>query len=73
LSAIAARPFLATAGSGDTLAGMITGLLAEGMPAFEAAAAAVWLHGDAGVVLGRGLIAEDLADALPRVFARLFV
>ncbi|MET4632653.1 hydroxyethylthiazole kinase-like uncharacterized protein yjeF [Kaistia defluvii] len=68
-----APPFLATAGSGDTLAGMITGLLAEGMPAFEAAAAAVWLHGDAGVVLGRGLIADDLADALPRVFARLFV
>lgn len=68
-----APPFLATAGSGDTLAGMIAGLLAEGMPAFEAAAAAVWLHGDAGVVLGRGLIAEDLADALPRVFARLFV
>jgi NAD(P)H-hydrate repair Nnr-like enzyme with NAD(P)H-hydrate dehydratase domain len=43
------------------------------MPAFEAAAAAVWLHGDAGAVLGRGLIAEDLADALPRVFTRLFV
>ena len=68
-----APPYLATAGSGDTLAGMIVGLLAEGMPAFEATAAAVWLHGDAGALLGRGLIAEDLADALPRVFARLFI
>lgn len=68
-----APPFLATAGSGDILTGMIVGLLAEGMPAFEAATAAVWLHGDAGAVLGRGLIAEDLPEALPRVFARLFV
>ncbi|WEK48769.1 MAG: NAD(P)H-hydrate dehydratase [Candidatus Kaistia colombiensis] len=68
-----APPYLATAGSGDVLAGMILGLLAEGMPAFEAATAGVWLHGDAGALLGRGLIAEDLADALPRVFTRLFV
>ncbi len=68
-----APPYLATAGSGDTLAGIILGLVAEGMPAFEAAGAAVWLHGEAGAVLGRGLIAEDLADALPRVFTRLFV
>jgi hydroxyethylthiazole kinase-like uncharacterized protein yjeF len=68
-----APPYLATAGSGDALAGMIVGLLADGMPAFDAAAAAVWLHGEAGAVLGRGLIAEDLADALPRVFTRLFV
>ena len=68
-----APPYLATAGSGDVLAGMIVGLLADGMPAFEATAAAVWLHGEAGAVLGRGLIAEDLADALPRVFTRLFV
>lgn len=67
-----APPYLATAGSGDSLAGMIVGLMAEGMPAFEAATAGVWLHGDAGALLGRGLIAEDLADALPRVFARLF-
>ena len=68
-----APPYLATAGSGDTLTGMIAGLLAEGMPAFEATTASVWLHGDAGAVLGRGLIAEDLADALPQVFTRLFV
>lgn len=68
-----APPHLATAGSGDVLAGMIVGLLADGMPAFSAAAAAVWLHGEAGALLGRGLIAEDLADALPRVFTRLFV
>jgi NAD(P)H-hydrate repair Nnr-like enzyme with NAD(P)H-hydrate dehydratase domain len=68
-----APPYLATAGSGDVLAGMIVGLLADGMPGFEATAAAVWLHGEAGAVLGRGLIAEDLADALPRVFTRLFV
>ncbi|BCP53726.1 bifunctional NAD(P)H-hydrate repair enzyme [Kaistia sp. 32K] len=68
-----APPYLATAGSGDTLAGMIVGLLADGMPVFEATAAAVWLHGEAGALLGRGLIAEDLADALPRVFKRLFV
>ncbi|WP_425402252.1 NAD(P)H-hydrate dehydratase [Kaistia granuli] len=68
-----APPYLATAGSGDVLAGMIVGLLAERMPAFEATAASIWLHGDAGAVLGRGLIAEDLADALPRVFTRLFV
>ncbi|SHE57923.1 yjeF C-terminal region, hydroxyethylthiazole kinase-related/yjeF N-terminal region [Kaistia soli DSM 19436] len=67
-----APPFLATAGSGDVLAGMIGGLLAQRMPAFEAASAATYLHGDAAVVLGRGLIAEDLPEALPRVFQRLF-
>ena len=60
---------LATAGSGDTLAGFVCGLLAQGAPAFEAASAAVWLHGACARALGPGLIAEDLADALPRVFA----
>ena len=64
-------PFLATAGSGDTLGGFITGLLAQGMPRFEAACAAVWLHGAAGASLGPGLIADDLADALPGVLGRL--
>jgi hydroxyethylthiazole kinase-like uncharacterized protein yjeF len=64
-----APPDLATAGSGDVLAGMIAGLLAQGMPAFEASAAAVWMHGAAARVRGRGLIAEDLPDALPAVFA----
>ena len=62
-------PTLATAGSGDTLAGFVCGLLAQGVPAFEAASAAVWLHGACARALGPGLIAEDLADALPRVFA----
>ena len=47
-------------------------MLAQGMPAFEAAAAAVWLHGEAGNEIGPGLIAEDLPEALPRVYARLF-
>lgn len=57
---------LATAGSGDVLAGVIAGLLAQGMPAFESAAAAVWLHGRAGETLGVGLIADDLPEAFWR-------
>lgn len=56
---------LATAGSGDVLAGLIAGLLAQGMPAFEASCAAVWLHGLAGERLGMGLIADDLPEAIP--------
>jgi ADP-dependent NAD(P)H-hydrate dehydratase / NAD(P)H-hydrate epimerase len=62
---------LATAGSGDVLAGFIAGLLAQGMAPSAAAAAAVWLHGAAASAFGPGLIAEDLSEALPAVLARL--
>jgi NAD(P)H-hydrate repair Nnr-like enzyme with NAD(P)H-hydrate dehydratase domain len=64
-------PSLATAGSGDVLSGVICGLMAQGMPAFEAACAGVWLHGDAATEFGPGLIAEDLPEMLPRVYRRL--
>ncbi len=66
-----APPWLATAGSGDVLAGFIVGLLAQGMPAFEAACAGVWLHGECGQDAGLGLIAEDLSEVLPRVLQKL--
>ncbi len=66
-----APPTLATAGSGDVLAGIALGLIAQSMPMFEAASAAAWLHAEAAKVFGPGLIAEDLADQLPGIFSKL--
>lgn len=67
-----APPWLATAGSGDVLSGIIGGLLAQEVPAFEAACIGVWMHGEAGREAGPGLIAEDLSEVLPAVFRRLY-
>ncbi|MBX3500917.1 MAG: NAD(P)H-hydrate dehydratase [Alphaproteobacteria bacterium] len=67
-----APPTLATAGSGDVLSGMAGGLMAQGMTAFAAAAAACWLHGAAARRFGFGLIAEDIAPQLPAVLDDLW-
>ncbi|HEV7536411.1 MAG TPA: NAD(P)H-hydrate dehydratase, partial [Acidimicrobiia bacterium] len=65
-------PWLATAGTGDVLSGVVGALTALGLPAFRAAAAGAWIHGRAGDCAGHvGLVAGDLIDALPEVLARL--
>ncbi len=64
---------LATAGSGDVLSGIIAGLLAQGMPLFEASTAAVWIHSKTALIKGIGLIADDLADLIPNVLENLSI
>jgi NAD(P)H-hydrate epimerase len=66
-----APPWLATAGAGDVLAGMILGLVAQKMPPFEAAAAASWMHGRIATLHGPGLIAEDIISGIPAVLSEI--
>jgi len=66
-----AAPWLATAGSGDVLAGFITGLLARGFSPFDAACTGAWLHVECALRFGPGLIAEDLPEELPKVLRAL--
>lgn len=62
-----ASPYLAKAGTGDVLAGMIAGLIAQKMPIFEACCAAVWIHGEAAILFGPGLVASDIPDLIPSI------
>jgi ADP-dependent NAD(P)H-hydrate dehydratase / NAD(P)H-hydrate epimerase len=67
-----APPWLASAGAGDVLSGIISGLLAQGVGAFDAASMGVWMHGQAAREAGPGLIAEDLPETLPAVMRHLY-
>ena len=64
-------PWLATAGSGDVLAGFIAGLLARGFGPMPAAEAAAWIHVECALSFGPGLVAEDIPEELPKVLRRL--
>lgn len=66
-----ASPYLAKAGTGDALAGMIAGLAAQNMPLFQACCAAVWMHGEAGRRIGPGLVAGDISDRMPEILRDL--
>ncbi len=66
-----APPDLASAGTGDVLSGLVVGLLAQGMEPFDAACAACWVHGASGALVGPGLIAEDLPEAIPPILRQL--
>ena len=66
-----APAWLASAGTGDVLAGIVAAMRARGLPAFEAACAGVWVHGRAAEIAGREMIADDLADAIPQAIAAL--
>lgn len=66
-----APPWLATAGAGDVLAGIVLGLVTQNMPVFMAAASSAWIHGDIAKTLGPGLIAEDLVNGIPSFLSHL--
>lgn len=64
-------PYLATAGSGDVLAGMVAGFLTQGVKPFDAACASVWMHGEAGIRFGPGLVAPDIITEIPHILKSL--
>ncbi len=66
-----ASPYLATAGSGDVLAGIIGGLVAAGMPPFNAACAGVWIHGETSQICGAGMVASDIIEKIPKVLKEM--